>query len=289
MIQFDKQVCGDPDQALSREWPETNGLGGFASSTIIGLNTRRYHGLLVAAIKPPTGRMLLLSKLEETVVVGERRYGLGANRYPGVIHPTGYEYLREFRLDPFPIFIYEVGGFEIEKSVLMIQGENSTVVQYRLHRSEEAENAAVSLELRPLIGFRDCHNTTHENSSINTQIEAGDGIVSFSPYVGLPQLHVAHDGPGNVEPTGHWYRNFEYQVERERGLEFVEDLLNRCVLRFDLNELAHANIIASPNCIRHRRLPGIARRRSSAGTCLFHSRPAMTSLLSHWRQPRISS
>ena len=157
MIQFDKRICSDSAAARSREWLETNGLGGFASSTIIGLNTRRYHGLLVAAIKPPTGRMLLLSKLEETVVVGEHRYELGANRYPGVIHPTGYEYLREFRLDPFPIFIYEVGGFEIEKSVFMIQGENSTVVQYRLHRSEEAENAAVSLELRPLIGFRDCH------------------------------------------------------------------------------------------------------------------------------------
>jgi predicted glycogen debranching enzyme len=104
-IRFGREVCGDLRQALSREWLETNGLGGFASSTIAGLNTRRYHGLLIAATKPPVGRVLLLSKLEETLIVGGRRYELSANRYPGVIHPRGHEHLVEFRLDPFPVFV----------------------------------------------------------------------------------------------------------------------------------------------------------------------------------------
>src|SRR5271156_260316 len=98
VIRFGQSVCSRLDLALSPEWLETNGLGGFASSTIVGLNTRRYHGLLTASTTPPTGRILLLSKLEETVVVDGQRYELAANQYPGTIHPLGYQYLKEFRL-----------------------------------------------------------------------------------------------------------------------------------------------------------------------------------------------
>src|SRR5271166_4186923 len=117
MIRFEKDICNNLDSALSREWLETNGLGGFASSTIVGLNTRRYHGLLVAATNPPVGRLVLLSKLEETLVVDGRAFDLSANRYPGVVHPQGFRYLKKFRLDPFPVFTYEVEGIEIEKRV----------------------------------------------------------------------------------------------------------------------------------------------------------------------------
>src|SRR5580693_841507 len=120
------------DSALRGEWLETNGLGGFASSTIAGLNTRRYHGLLVAATKAPLGRMVLLSKLEETLVLDGRRYDLSANRYPDVVHPQGYLLLQEFRQNPFPVFVYQAEGLQLEKSVFMVQGENTTVIQYRL-------------------------------------------------------------------------------------------------------------------------------------------------------------
>src|ERR1051326_4637610 len=102
MIQFDHKICSDVDAALSREWLETNGLGGFASSTIIGLNTRRYHGLLVAATKPPVGRFVLLSKLEETFFIESQALELSSNRYPGVVHPQGFRYLKQFRTDPCP-------------------------------------------------------------------------------------------------------------------------------------------------------------------------------------------
>ena len=108
MIRFDETVCRDLNASARREWLETNGLGGFASSTVSGINTRRYHGLLVAATKPPVGRMVLLSKAEETLIIDGRRYELSANRYPGVVHPQGYQYLKEFRQDPFPVFVYQV-------------------------------------------------------------------------------------------------------------------------------------------------------------------------------------
>src|SRR5271168_5123531 len=97
MIQFNRETCGNLDAALRREWLETNGIGGFASSTIIGQNTRRYHGLLVAATKPPVGRFVLLSKLEETVVLDGERFELSTNQYERAIDPNGYLYLESFR------------------------------------------------------------------------------------------------------------------------------------------------------------------------------------------------
>jgi len=211
---------------VHEEWLETNGLGGYASSTITGLNTRRYHGLLVAATKPPVGRMVLLSKLEETLVIAGHRYELSTNRYPGVVHPQGYQYLKQFRRDPFPIFTYEAGGVRLEKSVFMVDGENTTVIQYEF-RGPIPD--ACTLELRPLIAFRDYHSTTHENSALDPRFETGDGWVKLSPYAGLPPLYLTHAG-AVVEPAGTWYRNFEYDRERERGLDFREDLFNPLVL-----------------------------------------------------------
>ncbi len=132
MIQFKHDTIKDLAAATAREWLETNGLGGFSSSTIIGLNTRRYHGLLTAATKPPVGRIVMLSKLEDTLVIDGRRYELSANQYPGAVHPTGFQYQTGFRLDPFPVFTYEVEGLLLEKSVFMVQGQNRTVVHYEL-------------------------------------------------------------------------------------------------------------------------------------------------------------
>src|SRR5271166_4643156 len=110
MIAFDKNICGQLNQAAQREWLETNGIGGFASSTIVGMNTRRYHGLLVASLKPPVERCVLLSKLEETLLVDGVAHELSVNQYPGAIHPQGYQYLKAFRLDPFPVFRFRQNG-----------------------------------------------------------------------------------------------------------------------------------------------------------------------------------
>ena len=233
-------MCGNLDAALEREWLETNGLGGFASSTITGLNTRRYHGLLTAATKPPVGRMLLLSKLEETLVVRDRRLELSANRYPGVVHPRGYQFLTEFRLDPFPIFTYELDGIELEKRVFMCHGENTTVVKYELRGA----GAECWLEVRPLIAFRDYHATTHANIALNAHVTIEIGLASVAPYPGLPSLHFAHDAT-SVEATGAWYYNFEFDRECERGLDFTEDLFQPLVMKFDLAQQGSATIIAS--------------------------------------------
>src|SRR5262245_32908256 len=171
MIEFDQDSCRDLNVALTREWLETNGIGGFSSSTISGLNTRRYHGLLTAATKPPVGRFVLLSKVEETLLIDGRRYELSANQYPDVIHPQGFNHQTGFRLDPFPRFTYEIEGVRLEKSVFMVQRENTTVVQYELEQSFAYNNHEIKLEVRPLIAFRDYHGTTHENTALNPHIE----------------------------------------------------------------------------------------------------------------------
>jgi len=244
VIQFNQQICGSLDAAIQREWLETNGLGGFASSTIIGLNTRRYHGLLTAATNPPVGRMLLLAKLEETVVIDGRRFELAANRYPGVVHPEGYRHLKEFRLDPFPIFTFEVEGVEIEKRVFLVYGENTVVVEYELRLPQGAPAPDCLLEVRPLIAFRDYHSTTHQNRALNSDVKAEPGLATVAPYQGSPSLHLAHDA-GELKITGHWYHNFEYDVERERGLDYLDDLFNPFLLRFPLHGRRTAAIIAS--------------------------------------------
>jgi predicted glycogen debranching enzyme len=241
MIRFDASVCRNLDVSSRREWLETNGIGGFASSTVSGMNTRRYHGFLIAATQPPVGRMVLLSKMEETLVIGGRRIDLGCNRYPGVIHPQGHLLLKEFRRDPFPTFVFEIDGFELEKSVFMVHGENMVVIQYEFRGSVPDGSL---IELRPLIAFRDYHGTTHENRVINPALQIEPGCVSVSPYPGCPKLMLAHTG-AEARADANWYRSFEYTVEQERGLDYREDLFNPMVLTFRIGANHSASVIAS--------------------------------------------
>ncbi len=272
-IRFDQEDCTRLSRATKLEWLETNGIGGFASSTIIGLNTRRYHGLLTAATKPPVGRMLLLSKMEETMVAGNSRYELSANQYPGVIHPQGYQYLCEFRLSPFPISIYRVNGCEIEKRVFMVHGENTTVVEYEL-KSADGE---CTLELRPLIAFRDYHGTTRQNDELDSTIKTADGIVSITPYHDLPTLYFSH-GAGEVERSGNWYQNFEYAVELERGLDFREDLFNPFVLRVAMKAGTTVAVIVSTQVRHAEAAPALKQREMERRRALVD--PA-------WKQPSV--
>ena len=238
-IEFQQDICSNLEQAKSREWLETNGIGGFASSTIAGMNTRRYHGLLVAATRPPVGRYVLLSKLEETLIVNGQRIELGSNQYPGTIHPSGHRFLTRFRLDPWPIFTYEVDGNELEKSVLMVHGENTTIVNYSLRLA----SADVKLEVRPLIAFREYHSTTHENTAISREVSATTNLASVKPYSGLPRLYLAHEG--HAIPTRDWYRNFEYEAELERGLDYREDLFSPFALQIDFGNAKTSSLIVS--------------------------------------------
>lgn len=242
MIEFGSELLRDLTVATGREWLETNGLGGYASSSVIGLNTRRYHGLLVASLRPPVERFVLLSKVDETLVVGGERYELSVNRYPGTVHPQGYRFLERFRLDPFPRFTYRAGPVVVEKSVGVVYGENTVVLRYEL--LEGPAGAEIRLEVRPLIAFRDYHSLTSENGGLDPGLDMRPGRIGIHPYSGLPALYFAHDAP-EVDGSGFWYRKFEYEAERERGQDFQEDLFNAFTLSYDLRREGHASLIAS--------------------------------------------
>lgn len=245
MINFDAEACQNLETALRREWLETNHLGGFASATITGANTRRYHGLLTAALRPPTGRIVLLSKLEETLVLDGERFDLSTNLYqPDVVHPRGFEQLVNFRLDPFPIFTYQVGDTRIEKTVFMPHGENATVVRYRVELAGASGASGASLEIRPLVAFRDYHSLQREALDIFLQAELKPHLVSLVKQDDDSQLLLAHNA-GQVSIEGHWYKNFEYAEERARGFDFHEDLFNPCLLVWQLAPDTTCDIIAS--------------------------------------------
>jgi len=239
MISFDSNICKDFAAASSREWLETNGIGGFASGTIAGANTRRYHGLLTAATKPPLGRITMLSKIEETVTIDGESYELSSNQYPGSVSPRGFEYLTGFRLDPFPVWNYLVGGVEIEKKVFMVHGRNATVVQYQV---KGGRKPFVTLQVRPLLSFVDYHHLAHVDPAFNGDYMSADGAVAMQPYPAMPPIFFSHNG-ANPTKTGHWYRNFEYAIEKERGFDFNEDLFQPFSIDIDLK--TNASLIVS--------------------------------------------
>lgn len=242
MIKFDSQICSDFESAASREWLETNGLGGFACSTISGTSTRRYHAVLTPATQPPLGRITMLSKIEETLIIDGETFQLSSNQFANDVEPKGYRFLKEFRLDPFPIWIYEINGIEIEKTVFMVHGANTTVCEWKVADKSKIENRKLQIELRPLLSFCDYHALQHEDANFNVNYTVSENLVTVNPYTNMPPLHLAHNAE-EIEEGGFWYRNFEYAIERERGFDFTEDLFQPFVMRFDLSE--PANVIAS--------------------------------------------
>ena len=214
---------------LSREWLETNGIGGFASSTVIGCNTRRYHALLCAATRPPLGRMVLVNKADETLGIGGRQFELGCNEYPAALHPHGYQYLREFTPTPLPRWLYVVSraasgaaqDVVLEKTLWMPHGENRTVILYTLLSGE-----AATLSVRPFVTGRDYHYIHRYNQQFNThcarQTDRADTChVTMQPYADSPSVTFSLDG--DFRESGAWYYSFQYAIEQERGLEFEED------------------------------------------------------------------
>ena len=242
MIELSTEICSRFESSSTREWLETNGIGGYASSSVAGANTRRYHGLLVAATRPPLGRVVLLSKFEETLIVDGERFEISSNQYPGAVSPKGYEYLVDFCLDPFPRWIFNVEGIEIEKATFMVHGENTTVCQWKITNPSEILDLRSEIELKPLLAFRDHHHLRHVDVNFEREFVAEAASVSITPYAEMPTLHFAHNAE-KIEKQGFWYRNLEYAIERERGFDHHEDLFQPFSLTFDLS--SGAVVIAS--------------------------------------------
>ena len=218
-VQFGREVCGNLEEAEKREWLVTNGLGGYASQTVAGTTTRRYHGLLVAALEPPVKRTVLVNGLDETARYQGNGYALSTNRWTsGSISPGGFLQIESFHLEGMkPVWRYALADALLEKRAWMKQGENSTFVQFTLLRGR----TAVELEAKVLVNYRDFHSTlrARDRQMRVEPVENGVRVVAFEGatpfYVNSPQAA--------VEPRHEWYRDYLLPAETERGLDDSED------------------------------------------------------------------
>jgi len=240
-----------------REWLETDGLGGFASGTVSGLRTRRYHGLLVTATTPPTGRMMLVSGLDVSVETPGGRWMLSTQRYaPDVVGGHGEDHVESFNRDPWPTWIFRLpDGTRVMHEILMRKGAPQLFLSWRLLSGSRAprpaqELAWTRLRVRPFLAGRDFHALMRENSAFCFDPEIRGEHFRFRPYAGGPTIVVSSSGVYQHQP--HWYRRFAYEEERRRGLDFEEDLGSPGEWSFELADGEAAMVF---NCERNVRDP----------------------------------
>jgi len=243
MLTIGREICIDLEQSLNKEWLVSNGIGGFASGTISGVNTRRYHALLVAAFEPPVERTVLLNNINEEVEVGGRTYDLGANEYPdGKIYPGGFVHIEEFRLqDNIPTRTYRLGDCLILKTVWMEHGHNTAYIRY----SYVEGNGQINLTLHPMCNYRDYHSMTKGRFEWDFGVET---LVGGCKIVAKDNAHpfwLTTHVPAEFTHTGVWYWNFVYRREVERGFTERDDLYLPGVIRCNLSPGQSLTLIAS--------------------------------------------
>jgi predicted glycogen debranching enzyme len=236
------------DTARGREWLETDGLGGFASGTVSGVRTRRYHGLLVAALTPPTGRQMLVSGFDATVETPGGRWMLSTQRYAGGLGGDGEQHIESFQND-WPTWVFRLpDGTRILHEVLMRKGSPQVFLSWRLLNGSRAPRPApelywARLTVRPFFAGRDFHALMHENPALSFDPEVHDGSFRFRPYKGGPAIVVSASGRYLHQPF--WYRGFAYEEERRRGLDYVEDLAAPGEWTFELGPGEAAMVFAA--------------------------------------------
>jgi predicted glycogen debranching enzyme len=243
-IVLGRALCGDLTQAERREWWLANGLGAYASGTVAGTLTRRYHGLLIAPVNPPLGRHLVFAKADATATDGKREWPLHANRWAGgTISPRGYVHLESFRLQGrMPVWRFACGDALIEQRIWMEPGAHSTYVAFRLQPLLPGEVPPWRLRVRLLINARDHHSNTRPGD-FSPSIE-GEGLTlkvthpgGFSVYFKIPS------GRPRMQYT--WVENFDLPAERERGLDADDAHLCIAELAIELKEAEWVGLVAS--------------------------------------------
>ncbi|MEO5820061.1 MAG: amylo-alpha-1,6-glucosidase [Vicinamibacteraceae bacterium] len=236
-----------PFEDDAREWLETDGLGGFASGTVSGVRTRRYHALLLVATTPPTGRVVLVNGFDAWLDTADGPVALSSQRYaPDVVAPDGASRIEQFTADPWPTWQFVApDGARVQQEIVVPRAGQAAsggaspmgevVVRWRLlagPHGASPRGASVRLMVRPFVSGRDYHATHHENGALSTDARVGDGTVMWRPYADLPAVRSRSTARYSHQPD--WYRQFLYTAERERGLDDREDLWTPGTLAFEL-------------------------------------------------------
>src|SRR6516165_4057382 len=215
------------------EWLEADGLGGFASGTVSGIRSRRYHALLLTATTPPAGRMVLVNGFDAWVETSRGAFAISSQRYgPDVIHPDGASRIESFEHEPWPRWRYTIDdNMVLAQELFVPKGESTVFISWRI--VNRMDGAPIILNVRPFLSGRDFHSTHRENGAFKFSAQQNGERLTFRSYDGVPPVIAYSNGQYTHDPT--WYRNFLYSEELARGLDATEDLASPGVLQFSIS------------------------------------------------------
>jgi predicted glycogen debranching enzyme len=221
-INFDKNQLINLEYSLSKEMIRSNRAGSFSCTTILGCNTRKYHGLLITPQpRLDGGHHILLSKVDETIIQREAAFNIGVNKFPGAYNPKGHKYVRDFAADIIPVVTYRVGGVVLTKETLFVSKQERVLIKYTLVEA----HSPTTLRLRPFLAFRNIHMLSKKNIDLDTRYESVTNGIKVRMYEGYPHLYLQLSKKGGeYVHVPDWYNDFEYLEEMRRGFEYHEDL-----------------------------------------------------------------
>jgi predicted glycogen debranching enzyme len=268
-VQFGREICGNFSVAAQREWLVTNGIGGYACGSVAGVLNRHYHGLLVAALKPPLARTLLLAKVDEQIGYGGQIWELACDRWAdGTIQPQGYRFIEQFRLEgTVPVWTFACGDALLEKRIWMAQGENTTYLQYRLVRASQP----FFLSLKAFVNYRDHHGNT-QASNWQMQIHPHPSGVEVQAFEGAVPIYLLAN-PAQISLAHTWYRGYTLATEQYRGIYPHDDHLHGATFQAELRVGQSFTLVASTS----------ASPTLDAGVALAQQHDYEQRLLNSWR------
>jgi predicted glycogen debranching enzyme len=234
-------------KALSSEWLETNGLGSYASSTILNCNTRKYHGLLVSNLPEFSNKFVLLSQLADTFFQDSDEYFLTPRQYAETVQASIFPCYKTFTLDTHPHMIYQLGDTILTKELLMIDREDTILVKYKVIKGNNAK-----ITIQPLIACRNFHELSKLNDYIQQESEDCMRGKKIKPYYDMPDLFFQVSTDFEFLPQATWYQNIEYEVEKKRGFDYIEDLFSPGTFTIPLKK--NQEVILSCSTLEHKAL-----------------------------------
>ena len=246
-IRLSKETLSNLEEAIQKEWIITNGLGGYASSTVLGINTRKYHGLLVAAFHPPGDRRVCLAKLDEEISIRNKIYPLGANEFQNRIFPQGYRFLKEFSISPFPKYVYAMQNVEVQKTIFMPHEKNAVITIYNILNKSGFD---VKIRVFPLINWRHFHSVT-DRWKIPWEFVQKQGDKEVGIRFGIPRSTLMMTTSGRYLAMGKWIERIYFRKESMRGESCLDDCYQLGCFEIDVkankNEKFAITAIASKN------------------------------------------
>ena len=233
-IKFEKEQVVNLEYSLAREIIRTNRAGSYSSTTIVGCNTRKYHGLLVCPVDEFGGeRYVLLSSLDVTVVNNDRSFNTGIRKYKGDYYsPKGHKYIEDFEVETIPLRIFRVGGVILKQERLLVHYEEQYLVRFTIMEASEP----MKLQIRPFLAFRNIHQLTHANHTANTKVDFIENGVKSKLYDGFPSLNMQFSKKAEFIHVPEWFLGVEYPEEQKRGYDYTEDLFTPGFFEIDAKE-----------------------------------------------------